>query len=167
MLPILFVTVLFSTDSTAVAEQFDNKIGPLLAIHCVECHGRTDPEGGLDLTSQRPALAGGESGPPIIAGHPDDSLLWQRVAADEMPPDKPLTPDEKNQLREWIATGAPWDSGVIDGFQVTTETRGGYDWWSLQPLSDTSPPTDVDHEWVRNTIDSFIDHRLVEQGLRP
>ena len=83
-------------------------------------------------------FAGGDSGAVIEPRNADASLLWQRVAADEMPPKHPLSDDEKALLRRWIesasAAGAPIRS---IRFAITTATRAGTDWWSLQPLSTT------------------------------
>ena len=67
---------------------------PLLKARCVRCHGPNDPEGGLDLSRAAAILRGGESGPPVAATA-DESLLWQRVSAGEMPPDRPLPPAEQ------------------------------------------------------------------------
>src|SRR5579871_4303633 len=69
---------------------FDRRIGPLLVSRCFECHVGSKPKGGLDLSRRATAFAGGESGRTIVPGKPDESLLWQRVSAGEMPPKKPL-----------------------------------------------------------------------------
>src|SRR5436305_1142987 len=80
------------------------------------------------------AAAGGETGPAVVAGRPQESLAWERVEADEMPPRKPLPEAEKAALRGWIAAGARWGTDPIDPFQVTTDRRAGRDWWSLRPI---------------------------------
>src|SRR5919201_345510 len=69
---------------------FDTQIAPILARRCLDCHSGPDPKGKLDLSSQASALRGGEAGPAIAPGDPDESLLWERVASDEMPPKGPL-----------------------------------------------------------------------------
>src|SRR5258708_6745858 len=90
----------------AAARSFDEQIAPLLARRCLQCHNGVDKKGGLDLTRPEAALAGGESGVAIVAGKPEESNLWQRVASDEMPPKKPLAAEEKQLLSAWIASGA-------------------------------------------------------------
>ncbi|NND98171.1 MAG: hypothetical protein HKN47_12660, partial [Pirellulaceae bacterium] len=79
---------------------------PLLTEHCLECHGDR-AEGGLRLDSREAVRKGGSSGPAIVAGDPDNSLLWQVVSGthDEisMPPQEPLNPQEILILSKWIA----------------------------------------------------------------
>src|SRR4051812_24471269 len=60
-------------------EFFEKQIRPLLAEHCLKCHGDNKPKAGLRLTSREAMLAGGESGPAVVAGQPDKSLLVQAV----------------------------------------------------------------------------------------
>src|SRR5580700_7139753 len=55
----------------------------------------------------------------------------------------------------------------IAAFRVTTAKRGGYDWWSLQPIKEVQPPGTNDKGWVRNPIDLFILAGLKERGLAP
>jgi hypothetical protein len=149
---------------------FDLDVAPLLASKCLECHSGAGPEGGLDLTQHSRMLQGGETGPAVVPGKLDDSPLWQRVRDDEMPPEHPLSADEKKILRDWISGGAVWGSGPIDPFKTTTGKRAGYDWWSLRSLSDAPPPT-VDDErladWANNPIDQFVLARLAKEQLKP
>ncbi len=170
-----------STNPTFAAESpdtpdFDRDVVPLLASKCLECHSGAGSEGGLDLTQQNRMLKGGESGPAVVPGKLDDSPLWQRVRDDEMPPEHPLSANEKTILRDWISGGAVWGSGPIDPFKTTTGKRAGYDWWSLRPLNDTPPPaadaatglnTGTIANWANNPIDQFILARLAKQELTP
>ena len=66
---------------------FDATIGRLFARRCLDCHSGPDPKGKLDLSRKRTALAGGKSGTAIVPGKPEESLLWERVSSDEMPPE--------------------------------------------------------------------------------
>lgn len=94
---------------------FERRIAPLFAKHCLECHETAARQGGLDLSRKSAALAGGDGGAAIVAGRPEESLLWKRVAADEMPLDRePLTADEKEWLRRWLSDGAAWSLEVLD-----------------------------------------------------
>jgi hypothetical protein len=74
---------------------FDATVAPILAEHCLDCHSSPDPKGGLDLTTAKNATAGGETGPAIDPNHLEASLLWQRIADDEMPPEDPLSDADK------------------------------------------------------------------------
>ena len=154
----------------AAAIDFESRIAPLLAARCLACHAGPEPEAGLDLSDRETSLTGGDSGPALVPGNIDDSLLWQRVAAGEMPPEEPLPDDERDALRNWIAAGAPWSAERIDPLRYTTDTRAGYDWWSLQPITRPAPPelTSPDlQQWAKNEIDAFIAARLQAAGLTP
>jgi hypothetical protein len=117
------------------------------------------------MSSRKSALAGGESGEVIVTGKPDDSLLIERITADEMPPKKPLSADEKRLLRDWVAGGAKWGTDPIDLFKYTSDNRAGYDWWALQPVRPPALPKVKDAAWVANPIDAFILAGLEAKGL--
>ncbi|MBL8888377.1 MAG: PSD1 domain-containing protein [Planctomycetaceae bacterium] len=142
---------------------FEQKIAPLLAQRCLECHNATTQEGGLDL-SRREGLAAMDIAKPLLE-NATANLMWQRVAADEMPPKHPLAPDEKNLLKLWLDQGAPWAGGPIDRFRYSSGSRAGYDWWSWQLLHDTVtlPPQGASGP---HPVDRFIDAKLHELGLQ-
>ncbi len=146
---------------------FDGRIAPILARRCLDCHSGSEPKGKLDLSNKGSALAGGKSGPAIIAGKLDESGLWERVQADEMPPKTPLPAAEKEALREWIAAGANWGTDPIDPYQVTTSRRAGRDWWSLQPVRRAQPPAVEHADWIRTPIDAFVLEKLKASALVP
>ncbi len=102
-----------NSPEAAAQGHFESTIAPLLSRHCVDCHDAAAQKGGLDLSTREAAFAGGDSGAAIVAGKASESLLWQHVAADEMPKGRaPLSVEEKRLLREWIDAGAAW-SGTI------------------------------------------------------
>ncbi len=146
---------------------FDAQIAPLLAQRCLSCHNGAAKKGGLDLSRKASAKAGGDSGRVIAAGKPDKSLLWERIAAEEMPPESPLSAKERNLLRQWIAEGANWGTDPIDPFRFTTDERAGYDWWSLKPIKNPAAPKVKNENWPRNEIDRFVLTKLDAEGLAP
>jgi hypothetical protein len=146
---------------------FDRQVAALLSRRCLECHAGLEPKGSLDLSARASALRGGESGPALTPGQPEDSPLWQRVETEEMPPKKPLSKAEKALLRQWIEQGARWGTDPIDRFRYSTETRAGLDWWSLAPVKRPSPPEVANTSWVLNPIDRFVLHRLEASRLGP
>jgi cell fate (sporulation/competence/biofilm development) regulator YmcA (YheA/YmcA/DUF963 family) len=156
-----------SVINKAARSHFDKVVAPLLAARCLTCHSGANAEGSLDLRSQETAFAGGASGKAILPGSAAKSLLYRRVHNDEMPPEHPLPKVEKEILKAWIAAGAVWGSGPIDPFQFTTETRAGYDWWSLQPVKNPPLPKVKQTDWPKNGIDYFILAKLEEKGLEP
>src|SRR6267154_2693826 len=80
-------------------EFFERKIRPVLTENCYECHSATSPKvkGGLRVDSRAALLKGGETGPAIVAGKPEQSLLYAAIAHRDkdltMPPKKPKLPD--------------------------------------------------------------------------
>lgn len=153
--------------SAARADDFDTVVAPLLARKCLGCHNATDKKGGLDLSSAKTALSGGDSGAVFVPGKPAESLLSEKVSRDEMPPKKPLADEEKQVLHRWIAAGAKWGADPIDLFKYTSATRAGYDWWSLKPLQRPALPKVADEAWASHPIDRFVLAGLEARGLMP
>jgi hypothetical protein len=146
---------------------FDQQIAPLLARRCLGCHNASAKKGGLDLTSQAAAKAGGENGAAIEPGKPEESLLWKRIAADEMPPKSPLSAEEKKLLRAWLAGGAGWATESIDPSRYSSDQRAGYDWWSLQAVRKPAIPSVKTTAWLKNDIDAFVLAKLDAAQLSP
>jgi hypothetical protein len=151
----LLVTFLAHHARAAEPIDFDRQIAPLLAGRCLDCHSGSEPKGGLDLSTFAGASKGGEAGPTVVGGKLSDSQLWERVAAGDMPPKKPLPEKERQLLKAWIEAGAKWGSDPIDPYRFSTSARAGYDWWSLQPVR----PTAMDH------IDDFVRQKLQDNKL--
>ncbi len=148
-------------------QDFDHHIAPLIAQRCLTCHSGNEPKGKLDLSSRTTAMAGGESGIAIKSGSLAESLLWQNIDSDQMPPKKPLSAAEKARFKAWIADGANWGTETIDPFRYSTDARAGSDWWSLQPLNNPQPPTTTRPDRASNPIDAFVHAKLNEAGLTP
>jgi len=96
-------------------------IAPAFKRSCVQCHNSGIANGGLDLSSLKGLMKGGEEGPAIIPGKPAESLLIKRVCLGpddrkSMPPapKQPLTPAELSILRAWIASGAKAEMELTD-----------------------------------------------------
>ena len=148
------------------AVDFDRQIAPLLISRCLECHSGASPDGGLSLVDATAAAKGGESGPALEPGK-IESLLWQRVEGDEMPPEHPLPPEEKALLRAWIDAGSPWGEQPLDPLAFSTEKRAGRDWWSLQPIQEAPLPETALDPWARGPVDAWVLERLGASGLGP
>lgn len=131
---------------------------PLLKTRCVKCHGPAKAEGSLNLSTAGMLALGGANGPIVKAGALDDSLLWKRVAADEMPPEEPLEAGEKEILRRWIEAGA---AGLPQ--QVSEHPSG--DHWAFVPLVAVAPPVVRDGSRVSNDVDRFLLAELERNGL--
>jgi mono/diheme cytochrome c family protein len=161
----------------AAAEErhfFETKIRPVLAANCFQCHGPDKQEENLRLDSRAAALAGGDRGPAIVPGKPDESLLIKAVKhLDdlEMPPKKQLPREQIADLALWIKSGAAWpDEGAPaaatrrSGYQVTDKDRAH---WAFQPVKRPSIPAVKNRTWVANPIDAFIVAKLEANGLEP
>jgi hypothetical protein len=149
------------------AGDFDRWVAPWLIDHCIDCHSGSNAKGKLDLTSKASVLKGGRSGPAIVAGKVEESLLWQRVRDGEMPPKKPMAAKDAEVLKQWIAAGAKWGTDPIDPFRVSTSKRAGADWWSLRPVASPKLPAVTNEAWPRQPIDRFVLASLEKKGLAP
>jgi cytochrome c553 len=143
----------------------------LLVARCGKCHGEKKQESSLDLRTATGALAGGESGPAVVPGKPDESLLYQRVAKGEMPPESEprLGAAELALLRKWIDTG-------IDGPTGNASARQSDEWarrsrhWSFEKVARPQVPqaaSPEDGRPVTNAIDAFVLSKLQSLGLSP
>lgn len=147
---------------------------PILLLRCTTCHGRQNREAGLDLRSKASILKGGKSGPAMVPGDSENSLILQRVLAEEMPPRrrlievsvKPMEADEIELLRAWIAAGAPEVEGPLEAPDwdppISEQDR---EFWSFQPPGEFPVPRVQHVDRVRNAIDAFILEKLEATGL--
>jgi len=95
----------------------------------LECHDTATREGGLDLSQKLTAMGELKRGRVIVPGDADASLLWQEVEGDDMPEDRPpLTPEEKQHLKQWIQDGAVWSSDEVDPMAHTRDPRAARHW---------------------------------------
>jgi mono/diheme cytochrome c family protein len=161
---ILFLLVAgFSVVGVADDATFEADVRPILKAHCFQCHGEFgEREGGLDLRLRRLIVQGGESGPAIVAGNPDSSLLLERTRSGEMPPgDKQLAANEIDALAEWISTGAKTareEPHVIGDDPIFTEEERNY--WAFQPVRRPSVPVLAKGRRVRTPIDALLLQRI-------
>ncbi len=146
---------------------FERDVRPILKTHCFQCHGEEDKrEGGLDGRLVRQLLVGGESGPAIIAGKSRESLLWNRIDSDEMPPKGKLSNAEKLAIRNWIDQGAriarPEPMVVASESEWTDEERG---YWAFQPVQCPKLPAVRNTDRIKTPIDNFLLAELESRGL--
>jgi cytochrome c553 len=149
---------------------------PTLLLRCSICHARQRSEAELDVRSVAALLKGGKSGPAIVPGKPDESLIVQKIRAEEMPPRKtlafysvkPVTDFELETLTRWIAAGAPVVdvapdvAGTEPDPLVTDEERR---FWAFQPPRAAPVPHVADCERVQNPVDAFLLEKLQKGGL--
>jgi len=146
---------------------YTTRLRPLLAERCFSCHGALAQEAGLRLDTAALMIEGGDSGPAVVKGSPEASLLVARVAdpepASRMPPEgegEPLTPEQVALLRDWIAAGCP--AAADEKPEADPRTH-----WAFQPRVRPAVPLVKNAGWVRNPIDAFVAERHDEAGLVP
>lgn len=148
---------------------FESRIRPVLVEKCHSCHS-TDAKsakGELLLDSREAARRGGESGPAIVPGDPDNSLLLSALRYDsfEMPPTGKLSEAVIADFEKWIQSGAidprETDSSHSPSTKSEIDIEAGRQFWAFQkptlhqaPKSKSSQP-----------IDGFIEQQLRENSL--
>src|SRR5688500_12242241 len=159
-------------EDAAGIEFFEKKVRPVLVRHCYECHSTAsaEPKGGLLLDTREGIRRGGETGPAVVPGSVEESLLVSAVRHESFempPPPAEKLPDEViADLATWIAMGAPdprdappaaaeiarqlWEGQLA-------ERRG---WWAYQPVVEPPVPEVKDAGWSDQAIDRFILARL-------
>ena len=159
--------------SPAETRFFETRIRPLLANRCFKCHAAKKQKAGLRLDSRAFLLQGGENGPAIRPGDPDNSLLFQAVNYRqlEMPPDQKLNKADIAALRRWIAAGAVWPRSAQESHRVRQTDQeisaADRDFWSLRPITAAELPPQTGNSWCANPIDGFILHKLQHHQLGP
>ncbi len=138
---------------------FETKIRPVLVKHCYECHSETAAEvgGKLMVDSADAMQKGGQSGPALVAGKPEDSLIVQALRYDgvEMPPDARLPENVIADFVVWISRGAadPRSEPIAKIHESDLDLDA---LWSFMPRQAVSPPEVEDDDWCRDPADCFV-----------
>jgi mono/diheme cytochrome c family protein len=167
---IIAFVMIQTSQFSAVADEstdalFENHIRPVLVQTCFGCHGDARESGALRVDSQAALMTGGESGPAIVPGKPEESLLIKAIRRHEdvsaMPPakDKALREDQVVAFEAWIRDGARWPE--------STAKFEGKKHWAFEPVHDHVAPKVADEAWSKNSIDAFIRARQESAGVSP
>ena len=158
--------------TTQQTEFFENKVRPVLVSSCYKCHSTQAEKikGGLLMDSREGVLKGGDTGPAIVPGNAEKSLLVKAIHYEDqdlqMPPKGNKLPDEQiADLETWIKMGAP-DPRVATAAQKrwidSTKSH-----WAWQPLTKPMVPEVKDTSWCKTPVDNFILAKLGEKSLKP
>ncbi|WP_240772738.1 PSD1 and planctomycete cytochrome C domain-containing protein [Phragmitibacter flavus] len=156
----------------AAIKFFETDVRPILVNRCYDCHGESKQKGGLRADHIGYLKAGGDTGPALVPGKPEESTLMEAVHYKnedfQMPPKEKLPDAEIAVLEKWIKMGAPWPDN--DAKKVTL-TEGGFteeqrNYWFFKPVAKVLPPK-AGGEWVRNKLDHFIAEKHAEFKLSP
>jgi hypothetical protein len=176
-----------SATPKATADQvtfFEQRIRPVLAEHCYKCHSQKSKKlkAGLLLDSRHAIIKGGDTGPSIISGQPDKSLLITAIgylSTDlEMPPKKKLSDRAIEDFKQWVKMGAPWPEdksktpGATDSAPNPLLTKTNWqnlrnDNWAYRKLTPGSLPKVKLTNWPANPIDNYILATLESKSLTP
>ncbi|MFM7148687.1 MAG: DUF1549 domain-containing protein, partial [Gemmataceae bacterium] len=154
-------------------EFFESKIRPLLIDQCQDCHGAKKSRGGLRIDSREAFFKGGDTGSPVVAGHPEKSLLIKAVSYEDalrMPPRNKLKDEEIELLREWVKKGAPWPAGPSKSDTTSSPSKFpnvSDSHWSFQTRKSNYPPSVRDSSWTLTPVDRFILAKLENRGITP
>jgi len=149
---------------------FEKKIRPVLVRNCYECHSGDvkKAKGAFVLDTRMGLRKGGESGPAVVPGHPDDSLLIEAVRYDglEMPPSGKLPDEVIDDLAKWVEMGAP-DPRVPRAGRKGLNLTEARKWWSFQKPKRSLPPEVKNAAWPRGDVDRFVLAAVEKAGLKP
>jgi hypothetical protein len=145
---------------------FELKIRPVLFDTCFPCHGGKKVNHGLRVDSREALLKGGQTGPAVVPGNPEKSLLIQAIryrhADIKMPPDKRLPEEVVKDFVSWVEQGAAWPR-VLSGLKPAANSERH---WAFEPVKKRGPPPDP-FGWSENPVDRFIAAKLREHDLKP
>ncbi len=154
---------------------FERNIRPVLVERCYECHSKQARKlrGGLSLEHRAGWRKGGDHGPAIEPGKPEESLLIQAIRYQDedlhMPPKGKLSEREIALLTQWVAMGAPdpriGDARPLAGTRIDVQ-RGRLFWAFLPPVAPPIPEV-LDSSWPRTPLDRFVLAALEGKRLRP
>jgi hypothetical protein len=165
--------------TSEAVEHFEKQVRPLLAARCWKCHGQEKQKASLRLDSAAGLASGGDSGPAIVPGNPEQSPMILAVRyGDEpkMPPDGKLSDAEIATLTTWVKQGAIWpkypDANDSAGDELAVAAllkappADGRDFlWAFRPLGDPRPPTLASQSEPKNVVDRFILAKIEAVGL--
>src|SRR4051794_24408510 len=151
---------------------FEKQVRPLLIKHCYQCHSSEAKvlKGGLHLDSRGGWMKGGDSGPAIVPGEPDKSLLIEaiRYQSLEMPPRGKLPESEIVVLERWVRMGAPDPrTDPAPNQPARADRDAGRSHWAFRPIAEPPVPRVKDDAWPRTGVDRFILAKLESEGLSP
>ena len=152
---------------------FAQKVLPILKARCFECHSHGGKmKGGLALDSRSGWQTGGDNGPAMVPGKPEQSLLIKAVRYHdpdfEMPPSGRLPAEEIAVLEQWVKQGAPDPrQSQASLAKAGIDLEAGRRFWAFRPVNDPAPPAVKHRQWPRDALDHFILAAQEQAGIEP
>ena len=168
---ILFIAQVQSSIADDGLVFFEQHVRPVLVQHCFKCHStQFEQKAGLVLDNRQGWLQGGENGPALVPGNPDESLVMQalkHIGDVHMPPDSRLPDEQVQAFEKWIVLGAPFPATRSEPSAMSQRMQAAQSHWAFQPLSSAPPPTVKRDDWLCNDVDRFILAKLEQHHLSP
>ena len=95
-----------SPDGNTVS--FKSDIAPILSQHCGNCHIRRS-QGDYSMSSFEKLIQDSSGDDSIVAGKPDESLLYDLIDSGDMPPRDEVPKKDLTLIKKWIEQGAKFD----------------------------------------------------------
>lgn len=174
-LPVLFLAAAALSGAEG-DEFFESRIRPVLAEKCYGCHSAKlrEPKANLQLDSRDALRKGGDSGPVIVPGKPEESRLWKAISYTDfhlrMPPAGKLPDAVIADFRTWIGMGAPDPREAVVSVRKTPagiDLERGRKYWAFQPLTAPAAPAVQNGAWPRAAMDRFLLAALEKKQLAP
>lgn len=157
---------------------FESKIRPVLVEHCYECHAvaAKSIKGGLRVDTRTAIRQGGDSGPSIVVGKPEESILISALTYQDdikMPPKRKLPDSVVKDFEQWIREGAvdPREespasiTNAVAAAPSTINIESGRQFWAFQTPKRHTPPAVKETSWPRQPLDAFVLAKLEAQRL--
>ncbi|EMI54921.1 protein containing DUF1549 [Rhodopirellula sallentina SM41] len=155
---------------------FETKIRPVLIRECYGCHSNKtgNARGGLKLDTKQLMNLGGDSGPGVVPGKLEESLLYNAITHEDlvMPPKRKLSQKVINDFKTWIEMGAP-DPRVNEIAKVNSTItsddiqQAKDSFWAYQKPKYTQPHKVEQNDWPRTKIDHYVLSKLEQAELAP
>ena len=164
---ILLVSFILSSNILVAEETgvqfFEKNIKPVLTAQCYSCHSSNskDVKGGLSLDTRQGILNGGDSGPSVVPGKINESILLDYIESGDMPPDNPLSEEVVDNFRQWIKMGMPDPRYKPENRAV--ELRQARNFWAFKKV--TKPPVAKYDDGTE--IDAILSLEIEKHGLKP
>lgn len=164
---ILLVSFILSSNILVAEETgvqfFEKNIKPVLTAQCYSCHSSNskDVKGGLSLDTRQGILNGGDSGPSVVPGKINESILLDYIESGDMPPDNPLSEEVVDNFRQWIKMGMPDPRYKPENREV--ELRQARNFWAFKKV--TKPPVAKYDDGTE--IDAILSLEIEKHGLKP
>ena len=167
MQSIMLGLIVAGTSAAQAIPTFQHHVLPLFEQRCIACHGEV-ASSGLDLRSLEAVIRGSSGGPAIVPGDAAGSVLWKKIASDEMPVGgAPVSTEEKRLVREWIEKGhfpqRNLEAEALEAEERVRKAAAGV--WAFEPPQKRAAPKVAGASRARTPIDAFILEKLEAAGL--